>query len=129
MKKLLFFVLLALLSSCSKGYGEKIENENVIVFYLDKAHKKEAQKLLDFWVEEQFNSDKKQYLRLLGDAKNNYSVQLIASPNFDPKTISFEEIKLFTELKYRLDTEVFKPQTCKIVICDGTFRPIYTPVN
>jgi hypothetical protein len=128
--KLCFFLLVLIsLFSCSKGYGEKVEDKKVVVYFLDKSYKEMAQKTLDFWIKEGLNGDKIQHLRLLKFDKKTIDLQLIASKNKDPKSMTFEEIKLFLELKTKLDSTVFKPKTCRIVICDGSFNTLFTPTN
>jgi hypothetical protein len=129
MKKILFLFVIVSLFSCSKGYGDKVEDKNVVVYFLDKSHKEMAQKTLDFWIKEGLNGDKTQHLRLLKFDKKTIDLQLIASKNKDPKSMTFEEIKLFLELKAKLDSTVFKPKTCRIVICDASFNPVFTPTN
>lgn len=127
-KSLMLFVLISLFS-CSKGYGEKIEAKNVVVFFLDKSHEAMAQKTLDFWLNEQLNGERIQYLRILKFDESTFDLQLISSRDKDPKEMTFEEIKLFLELKTKLDSAVFKPSMCRIVICDGSFNPLFIPTN
>jgi hypothetical protein len=128
--KLCFFLLVLIsLFSCSKGYGEKVEDKKVVVYFLDKSYKEMAQKTLDFWIKEGLNGDKIQHLRILKFDKKTIDLQLIASKKKDPKSMTFEEIKLFLELKTKLDSTVFKPKTCRIVICDGSFNPLFIPTN
>jgi len=129
MKKILFLFVIVTLFSCSKGYGDKVEDKNVVVYFLDKSHKEMAQKTLNFWIKEGLNGDKTQHLRLLKFDKKTIDLQLIASKDKDPKSMSFEEIKLFLELKAKLDSTVFNPKTCRIVICDASFNPVFTPTN
>ena len=128
--KLCFFLLVLIsLFSCSKGYGEKVEDKKVVVYFLDKSYKEMAQKTLDFWIKEGLNGDKIQNLRILKFDKKTIDLQLIASKKKDPKSMTFEEIKLFLELKTKLDSTVFKHKTCRIVICDGSFNPLFIPTN
>jgi hypothetical protein len=128
--KLCFFLLVLIsLFSCSKGYGEKVEDKKVVVYFLDKSYKEMAQKTLDFWIKEGLNGDKIHHLRILKFDKKTIDLQLIASKKKDPKSMTFEEIKLFLELKTKLDSTVFKPKTCRIVICDGSFNPLFIPTN
>jgi len=129
MKKCLYLFVFISLFSCSKGYGDMVEDKNVVVYYLDKSHKELAQKTLNFWIREGLKGDKIQYLRLLNFDKKTIDLQLIASKNKDPKSLTFEEIRLFFELKAKLDSVVFKPKTCRIVICDGSFNPLFSPTN
>jgi hypothetical protein len=129
MKKCLYLFVLISLFSCSKGYGDKVEDKNVVVYYLDKSHQELAQKTLDFWIKEDLNGDKTQYLRILKFDKQTIDLQIIASKNKDSKSLTFDEIKLFFELKAKLDSVIFKPKTCRIVVCDGSFNPLFIPTN
>jgi hypothetical protein len=38
-------------------------------------------------------------------------------------------MKLFTELQGELNKSVFTSLPCKIILCDGNFKEIYTPVS
>lgn len=129
MKKILFLFVIVTFFSCSKGYGDKVEDKNVVVYYLDKSHQELAQKTLVFWIKEDLNGDKTQYLRILKFDKQTIDLQIIASKNKDSKSLTFDEIKLFFELKAKLDSAVFKPKTCRIVVCDGSFNPLFIPTN
>ena len=61
--------------------------------------------------------------------KEAYHLQLILREEFKSSALSFEEIKLFTELQSDLNKHVFTSLPCRIKLCDGNFKEIYTPVS
>ncbi len=123
---LLFFLLLIV--SCSKGFGDKIESGNTTVFYPTKNEKVLAEKLAEYWINKQIDGKEKQFIRIL-KFKEVYHLQLISKEDFKSSALSFEEIKLFTELQSDLNKHVFTSLPCRIKLCDGNFKEIYTPVS
>ena len=128
MKKTFFLFFLLLIVSCSKGFGDKIENGNTTIFYTNKNEKVVAEKLAKYWIKNQIDGKEKQFIRIL-KFKEVYHLQLILREEFKLSALSFEEIKLFTELQYELNKLVFTSLPCKIILCDGHFKEIYTPVS
>ena len=122
----LFFLLLIV--SCSKGFGDKIESGNTTVFYTTENEKGIADKLALYWIKNQINGKEKQFIRII-KYKEAYHLQLISKEDFKASTLSFEEIKLFTELQSELNKLVFTSLPCRIKLCDGNFKEIYTPVS
>lgn len=117
---LLFFV-----SACSKGYGNKLTDDSIDVYFDSKEDEILANNLGKFWKKKGLTGEKKQSIRLINDDEY-FQVQIIAN---DPKSvdkISFNELKLLLDLQTELDTTVFKGKnSCQIVICDNTFKPIF----
>ena len=128
MKRTFFLFFLLLIVSCSKGVGDKIESGNTTIFYTTKNEKIVAEKLAKYWTKNQINGKEKQFIRIL-KYKEAYHLQLISKEEFKSSTLSFEEIKLFTELQSELNKLVFTSLPCKIILCDGNFKEIYTPVS
>ena len=122
----LFFLLLIV--SCSKGFGDKIESGNTTIFYTTKNEKVVAEKLAKYWIKNQIDGKEKQFIRTL-KFKEVYHLQLILREEFKSSALSFEEIKLFTELQSNLNKLVFTSLPCRIKLCDGNFKEIYTPVS
>ena len=122
----LFFLLLIV--SCSKGFGDKIESGNTTIFYTTKNEKVVAEKLAKYWIKNQIDGKEKQFIRIL-KFKEVYHLQLILREEFKLSALSFEEIKLFAELQSELNKLVFTSLPCKIILCDGNFKEIYTPVS
>lgn len=128
MKKTFFLFFLLLIVSCSKGFGDKIENGNTTIFYTNKNEKVVAEKLAKYWIKNQIDGKEKQFIRIL-KFKEVYHLQLILREEFKLSALSFEEIKLFTELQSDLNKHVFTLLPCRIKLCDGNFKEIYTPVS
>ena len=122
----LFFLLLIV--SCSKGFGDKIESGNTTIFYTTKNEKVVAEKLALYWIKNQIDGKEKQFIRTL-KFKEVYHLQLILREEFKLSALSFEEIKLFTELQSELNKYVFTSLPCKIILCDGNYKELYTPVS
>ena len=128
MKNSFFLLIILLFSSCSKGYGDKIERGNTTVFYPTKNEKGIAEKLAIYWIKNQIDGKEKQFIRILR-YKEAYHLQLILREEFKTSALSFEEMKLFTELQSELNKLIFTSLPCKIILCDGNFKEIYTPVS
>lgn len=128
MKNSFFLLIILLFSSCSKGYGDKIERGNTIVFYPTKNEKVLAEKLAAYWINKQIDGKEKQFIRIL-KYKECYHLQLISKEEFKPSALSFEEIKLFMELQSELNKYVFTLLPCRITLCDGNYKELYTPVS
>ena len=128
MKRTFFLFFLLLIVSCSKGFGDKIESGNTTIFYNTKNEKIVAEKLAEYWINKQIDGKEKQFIRI-NKYKEAYYLQLILREEFKSSALSFEEIKLFTELQSNLNKLVFTLLPCKIKLCDGNFKEIYTPVS
>ena len=128
MKRTFFLFFLLLIVSCSKGFGDKIESGNTTIFYTNKNEKVVAEKLAKYWIKNQIDGKEKQFIRIL-KFKEVYHLQLILREDFKLSALSFEEIKLFTELQSELNKYVFTSLPCKIILCDGNYKELYTPVS
>ena len=128
MKKTFFLFFLLLIVSCSKGFGDKIESGNTIIFYTTNNEKGIAEKLVKYWIKKQIDGKEKQFIRII-KYKEAYHLQLILKEEFKSSALSFEEIKLFTELQSDLNKHVFTSLPCRIKLCNGNFKEIYTPVS
>ena len=128
MKRTFFLFFLLLIVSCSKGFGDKIESGNTTIFYTTKNEKGIAEKLAIYWIKNQIDGKEKQFIRIL-KFKEVYHLQLISKEDFKSSALSFEEIKLFTELQSELNKYVFTSLPCKIILCDGNYKELYTPVS
>lgn len=128
MKNSFFLLIILIFASCSKGYGDKIERGNTTVFYTTKNEKVVAKKLAEYWINKQIDGKEKQFIRILKN-KECYHLQLISKEEFKPSALSFEEIKLFTELQSELNKYVFTSLPCRIILCDGNYKELYTPVS
>lgn len=126
MKRFLFgLYLFSVLSACSAGYGNKLEGKNLNVYFVDQKDEALAQKLGKFWKENQLVGQSEQNIRIV-NRKGFYDVQIIATDQGEGPDLVFIEMKLLIQLRQQLDTTVFKDtKGCRLVICDGRFKPQY----
>lgn len=116
---------IALLSSCSRSFGNKLTDPDLDVYYEFSEDENKASALGKYWKKNGFTGDAHQSIRLTKD-KEHYFVQLIASNEKNAGDVSFEEMKLLLDLQDELDSVIFNSgMRCQIVICDGQFKPLF----
>ena len=118
---LVFFV-----TACSGGYGNKLEGKNLNVYFVDRTDEALAQALGKFWKENKLVGQAEQNIRLV-NRKGVYDVQMIEAEQDElGQDLVFIEMKLLIQLRQKLDSTVFKDEKgCRIVVCDGSFKPKY----
>jgi len=117
---LIFFI-----TACSSGYGHKLEGKNLNVYFVDRKDEALAQRLGKFWEKNNLVGQAEQNIRLVNH-KGIYDVQLMATDQGEGQDLVFIEMKLLIQLRQQLDTTVFKDKKgCRIVVCDGSFKPKY----
>ena len=115
---LVFFI-----TACSGGYGNKLEGENLNIYFVDREDEVLAQRLGKFWEKNNLVGQSEQNIRLV-NRKGIYDVQLISTDSGEGQDMVFIEMKLLIQLRQQLDTTIFKDEKgCRIVICDGSFKP------
>ena len=115
----LFFFITA----CSGGYGNKLEGKNLNIYFVDREDEALAQRLGKFWEKNNLVGQSEQNIRIV-NRKGLYDVQLISTDPGGGEDMVFIEMKLLIQLRQQLDTTVFKDEKgCRIVICDGSFKP------
>jgi hypothetical protein len=115
--------LVFLITACSGGYGNKLEGKNLNIYFVDREDEALAQRLGKFWEKNNLVGQSEQNIRLV-NRKGIYDVQLISADPDDGEDMVFIEMKLLIQLRQQLDTTVFKDKKgCRIVICDGSFKP------
>jgi hypothetical protein len=116
------FIFLTI-TGCSNNFGNRLEGENLAVFYVDKKDKELATKLAFFWKDNGLIGSEPQNVRYFSSGKRHF-VQLIPSDKFDSRLFSFDERKLLMELQKDLDSAVFNYVGCEIILCNEKFEPI-----
>ena len=126
MNKFFFLLVLSLtLFSCSKGFGNKLEGEGYDVYFEFKEDEALANSLGKFWAQKDLVGKSKQSIRLTKDDEF-YFIQLVASNKSQVTQMPYNELKLLFDLQNEIDSVIFKDKkSCQIVICDGSFNPIY----
>lgn len=120
----LFSLLLILFFACEENKGNRIEGEKIILFFDDKANFGTAKRIAEFWKENDFLGEKRQYLKLskYGDV---FYLSLIAEDKKSVHALSFYERKLLLELQKQIDSLLPKNHYSNIVLCDSNFEPLF----
>lgn len=121
MRFLIVTLLFLWATSCSSGYGNKLESDELVIFYENQQDESIARALGHFWKEEGLIGERQQTLRLFLN-KVNYRIQLIQSPEFQKDPISFEEQQLLIALLNKMDTLVFENRKGSFEICNDHFE-------
>ena len=126
MNRLFFGIFLVFfITACSGGYGNKLEGKNLNIYFVDREDEGLAQQLGKFWKKNNLVGQSEQNIRLV-NRKGIYDVQLISADPGEGKDMAFIEMKLLIQLRQQLDSTVFKDEKgCRIVVCDGSFKPKY----
>lgn len=113
-----------ILSSCSKGFGNKLEGNGFDVYFEFNEDESRANSLGKFWAKKELIGTIKQSIRLTKDDEYYY-IQLIANNQESVNKMPYTELKLLFDLQKEIDSTVFKDtKSCQIVICDASFNPI-----
>ncbi len=113
------------LFSCSKGFGNKLEGDGYDVYFEFKEDEALANSLGKFWAKKDLVGKNKQSIRLTKDDEY-YFIQLVASNKSQVTQMPYNELKLLFDLQNEIDSVIFKDKkSCQIVICDGSFNPLY----
>jgi len=120
---ILYFVV-AIFSSCSKGYGTAYIQKNLTVYYTNDKDLDSAKKLADYWFDQKLIGNKPQTIRLVYNDKKPRQVQLLANEISQVKSLDFKELKALQDLENDLNKTVFKNSEIDVVICDSRFNVI-----
>ena len=102
--------------------GDRIDSNNLQVYYLDGVTKKTATDFARYWINNGFVGERKQVIQLEKE-KEVYKVKLIERAMYHQQPLSIDEQAKLQELKRNLESDVFNARTI-IIITDNTFRPI-----
>jgi hypothetical protein len=124
MFRLLFicFTLVLLSSACTKGHGNKLESDQLDIYFEFQEDEERAAAIGKFWKDNELLGDQKQTLRLTKDDKT-YLLQLIATDKKEVKNMPFSELKLLLDLQKSINEAIFMDsKPCEILLCDGSFQ-------
>lgn len=124
MRQLLILSLLLTLSACGASLGDRVDSENLSVYYLENISKEEAVSFAKFWRDNGFVGDKKQTIQLTQDDYKVILVKVIENEAYTMRDLSIDEQSLLSELSRTLERKVFKKKRARVVVCDNTFRPL-----
>lgn len=118
-----FSILLFLLVSCGDDYGNKLESDELDVFYTDIKNEEYARNIAIYWKEHDLLGSKKQSIQL--DEQNGVLIlKIIPIDKFDLNSFSFDERALLKQLQDSLQSHV-KPKRLEIVIAENNFETIF----
>lgn len=119
---LIITIFSSVLLGCGIPMGNRVDANNLQVYYLENVSKSKAIAFAEFWKSNGFVGDRKQVIQLDKDDKG-YSVKIIERSDYHEENLNIEEQSQLQELEYTLEEEVFD-DNATIIITDNTFRPI-----
>jgi hypothetical protein len=123
MKRLSLLLLIGLLFSCGMPMGNRVDANNLQVYYLDGVEKESAIRFARYWRDMGFIGEQQQVIQLDRDAEGTLILKLIEREIYHDEALNIQEISLIQQLQRDLAQEVFN-EPIFIVITDNTFRPI-----
>lgn len=122
--KYLGFLFLILLQGCNSGFGNKMTNGEIDIYYSDKKLADIADSLGMFWKKNGLVGTRKQSLKI-SEGEKFYQLYLIQTKGID-NSLTLDDQLLLEELKYQLDSAVFKTKPVQLISCNEKFEPIQT---
>ncbi len=126
LKTLFFVVSIFIFTSCVDDYGKHVQADNVTIYYKEPVTKKQASTLLNFWLENQFNGAKPQYMQLRKKDRT-IILNLIPSDTNLMWDIPFDVQLVMRDLQSRIDSVVFPDSCFEIRISDNQFNRSVSP--
>lgn len=122
--RFLVFSSILLLQSCNSGFGNKMTNGELEIYYSDKKLAPLADSLGVFWKKNGFIGSRKQSLKIV-EQKDEFQLYMIQTKGIDSE-LTLDDQLLLEELKYQLDSAVFTTKQVQLVSCNEKFEPIQT---
>jgi hypothetical protein len=117
------FLLLILLGACGQDYGNKLESNELDIFFTNPDDEEIARNIAMYWKEHQLLGEKKQFLQI--ERKGQIlELKLIPSAKFEPKQFSFDERAILKSLQDSLQ-KVVHPNRLELVIANRQFKTLY----
>jgi hypothetical protein len=115
-------LLTSLLLSCGIAMGDRIDNGNLSVYFLEGIPKDKAINIARYWRDNGFLGEDKQVIQLEND-RNVVVVKIIEREMYHEDLLTITEEAMVQQLERDLKNNVFNQDT-EILITDNTFRPI-----
>tara|TARA_B100000929_G_C15267702_1_gene338980 strand:- start:115 stop:525 length:411 start_codon:yes stop_codon:yes gene_type:complete len=123
-KKAIFFLIIPILISFGEVYGQSygrlIEYGEDELYYTSSVTSREAHKLGDYLVEQEFFSDQGVAVQLNKD-RNTYEFKMVIKEGLEHDT---EFIDIMKEFIVMLEEDVFDGSQVDIHLCDGYFNTL-----
>ena len=123
-KAVVWSFLVLVLFSCQQDYGNKLESNELDVYFTRAKDEAKAREIGRYWKEEGFLSTTKQSIQLdyQGDS---YILKLIAKDTNELKNISFDERNTLLQLQNAIQKKIFPTENFQLVLCNPTFTTRY----
>lgn len=121
---LLSLLIVFISSSCTSGFGNKLQGEKLDIYYPDKSDVEFADQLGKYWHENALTGSKKQFIQLEKET-TFYKIKIIASAEFSHQSLTIDERMLLLGLQRDLNESIFKDLPCRIIICNNEFKELY----
>ena len=123
MSKFSFFFFLLILTACSSNTENRVNGDNLTVYFPNVKNQNLAEKVAVYWKNNDLITGANQDLQLINTEKG-YQLNLIQSDLFKDEPINFEDQKLLSILRDSLENKIFNTNFT-IAICNNKFVPIY----
>lgn len=117
------FLLFILLSACGQDYGNKLESNEIDIYFTNQKDEEIARNIAVYWKEHNLLGNKKQFLQLENDG-NNFFLKLIPSEKFQSDQFSYDERASLKKLQDSLQA-IVAPQHLELVIANSQFKTLY----
>jgi hypothetical protein len=111
------------LTACGASYGNKLESDELDIFYTKIENEDFARNIAKYWKEHDFLGAKKQYLQL-AEENEVLLLKIIPTEKFNSESFTFDERAKLKELQDSLQPLV-RPKRLELVIAKRNFEPIY----
>jgi hypothetical protein len=118
-----FILLFSLISACGQNYGNKLESNELDIYYTDKNDENLAREIGVFWKKNNLLGTKKQYLQL-SRYKNTAQLKIIPVEKFESKYLSFDERLTLKTLQDSLN-KYLTNNNLELVIANDQFKTLY----
>jgi len=116
------FAISLLFQGCGMPMGNRINNGNVTVYYLEGVSQDKAIQFAHYWEDNGFIGKEKQTIQL-EKTKKGIQVNIIEREIYQEDGLTIREQSMLQELERTLEDEVFQVKI-EIQITDNTYRPI-----
>jgi hypothetical protein len=121
-KWIVVFLVALLLQACGISMGDRVDNGNLSVYFLEGVEKDKAISFSQFWKNKGFIGEEKQVIQL-EKGEQSIIVKLIEREMYHSDAFNIQEEAMLQALERYLGKEIFH-EDVEIMITDNTFRPI-----
>lgn len=117
---LYLLVIVGFLSGCGLPMGNRVDSENLNVYFLDDIEKNQAIEFARYWRDNGFVGARKQVIQLTRDESGVVMVKLIERESYRGDELTIIELSLLQQLQRDLARDVFK-EPVEVVITGDRF--------